>query len=126
VVLHATVRNRKGILVSGFGKDDFQVYEDGQIKSFSHEDIPVTVGLVVDNSGGMRPKRAEVITAALAFARASNSEDQMFVVSFNEKVSFGLPADTPFTDKVAQLEVALSRIAPDGMTGTLWGCGCCA
>lgn len=120
MVLHATVRNRKGILVSGFGKDDFQVYEDGvlqQIKSFSHEDIPVTVGLVVDNSGSMRPKRAEVITAALAFARASNPEDQMFAVSFNEKVSFGLPADTPFTDKVAQLEVALSRIAPDGMTG---------
>ena len=72
VVLHASVRNRKGILVSGLSKDDFQVYEDGvlqQIKYFSHEDIPVTVGLVVDNSGSMRPKRPEVIAAALAFAR---------------------------------------------------------
>ena len=118
VVLHATVRNRNGTLVSGLGKEDFQVYEDGvlqQTEYFSHEDIPVTVGLVVDNSGSMRTKRPEVISAALAFARSSNPEDQMFVVSFNENVSFGLP-ETPFTDKAAQLERALSRIAADGMT----------
>ena len=119
VVLHATVQNSRGVLVSGRGEDDFEVYEDGvlqQIKYFSQEDIPVTVGLIVDNSGSMRPKRREVITAALAFARFSNSDDQMFVISFNEHVSFGLPPDTVFTDKMATLEVALSRIAADGMT----------
>ncbi|MBZ5669149.1 MAG: VWA domain-containing protein [Acidobacteriia bacterium] len=119
VVLPATVQNHKGILVSGLGKDDFQVYEDGllqQITYFSHEDIPVTVGLVVDNSGSMRPKRAEVIAAALAFARSSNPADQMFVVNFNEHVSFGLPHNTPFTDKVTELEVALSHIKADGET----------
>lgn len=119
VVLHATVQNRKGTLVAGLGKDNFQVYEDGvlqQINYFSHEDIPVTVGLVVDNSGSMNPKRQEVIAAALAFARSSNPQDQMFVVVFNEKVSFGLPANTPFTDNVDQLEIALSRIAATGMT----------
>jgi VWFA-related protein len=119
VVLHATVQDRKRNLVSGLGKEDFQVYEDGvlqQIDSFSHEDIPVTVGLVIDNSGSMRPKRAEVIAAALAFARSSNTNDQIFVVNFNENVSFGLPANTPFTDQVAQLEVALSKIAAKGMT----------
>ena len=64
----------------------------------------------------MRPKRPEVISAALAFARSSNPQDQMFVVMFNENVSLGLPANTPFTDQVAQLEVALSRIAATGMT----------
>ncbi|RPJ54539.1 MAG: VWA domain-containing protein [Acidobacteria bacterium] len=119
VVLHASVRNRKGILVSGLDKDNFQVYEDGvpqQIKYFSHEDIPVTVGLVIDNSGSMRPKRPEVIAAALAFARSSNPEDQMFAVSFNENITFGLPSDTPFTDSGAQLEAALSRSAAAGMT----------
>jgi hypothetical protein len=57
-----------------------------------------------------RPKRPEVIAAALAFARSSNPQDQMFVVNFNEHVSFGLPANTPFTDQAAQLEGALSRI----------------
>jgi Ca-activated chloride channel family protein len=119
VVLNATVRNRNGVLVSGLGKGDFQVYEDGvpqQVEAFSCDDIPVTVGLVVDNSGSMRPKRAEVISAALAFARSSNPEDQMFVVSFNENVSFGLPDDTPFTDQEAQLKAALSKIAADGRT----------
>lgn len=119
VVLGATAVDHKGALVSGLGKNDFQVYEDGvlqQIKFFSHEDIPVTVGLVIDNSGSMKSKRADVIAAALAFARSSNPQDQMFVVNFNERVSFGLPDNIPFTDQVAQLEVALSRIAANGET----------
>ena len=119
VVLHATAQDHKHALVSGLDKDDFQVYEDGvlqPIKYFSHEDIPVTVGLVIDNSGSMGPKRADVIAAALAFARSSNPQDQMFVVNFNERVSFGLPVNTPFTDQVAQLEVALSRIRAHGET----------
>jgi len=119
VVLHATVLDSKGTLVSGLDEKDFLVFEDGvpqQIDSFSHEDIPVTVGLVVDNSGSMGPKRSEIITAALAFARSSNPQDQMFVVNFNENVSFGLPGDTLFTDDAAQLRAAMSRIAADGMT----------
>jgi Ca-activated chloride channel family protein len=119
VVLHATVHDHKGMLVSGLDKDNFQVYEDGtlqQIKYFSHEDIPVTVGLVIDNSGSMGSKRAEVIAAALAFARSSNPQDQMFVVNFNEHVRFALPDGTPFTDQVSQLEVALSRIITNGQT----------
>jgi Ca-activated chloride channel homolog len=119
VVLRATARDRKNILVSGLNKDDFQVYEDGvlqPIKYFSHEDVPVTVGLVVDNSGSMMPKRADVIASALVFARSSNPQDQMFVVNFNERVSFGLPDNMPFTDEASQLEVALSRVRADGET----------
>lgn len=119
VVLSATAQDRKNTLVSGLVKDNFQIYEDGtlqQIKNFSHEDVPVTIGLVVDNSGSMMPKRSDVIGAALAFARSSNPRDQMFVVMFNEKVRFGLPANIPFTDNMSQLERALSGIAPDGQT----------
>jgi Ca-activated chloride channel family protein len=119
VVLHATVKNRKGVPVSGIGQEDFQVYEDGvlqQIKTFSHEDIPVTVGLIVDNSTSMSPKRPEVVAAARAFVRSSNPEDQMFLVNFNENVTFGLPVGMPFTDKVVPLEVALSKITSNGMT----------
>src|SRR3970282_1511254 len=67
-------------------------------------------------SGSMDPKHAEVIAAALAFARSSNPEDQMFVVHFNENVWFGLPVNTPFTDQEAQLQAALSKINADGMT----------
>jgi len=119
VVLHATVQNHKGAPVSGLGKNDFQVYEDGalqQIEYYSHEDIPVTVGLVLDNSGSMGPKRSEVIAAALAFANSSNPQDQMFVINFNEYVSFGLPANLPFTDQTAKLQLALSRFNANGET----------
>ena len=119
VVLHATVQNRKGAPVSGLGKDDFQVFEDGalqQIEFYSHEDIPVTVGLVLDNSGSMGPKRDVVIAAAMAFARSSNPQDQMFVVNFNEHVSFALPDNTRFTDQPAQLQAALARFKTDGET----------
>jgi Ca-activated chloride channel family protein len=118
VVLHATAQDRKNIFVSGLDKDNFQVYEDGvlqPIKYFSHEDVPV-VGLVVDNSGSMGPKRRDVIAAALAFARSSNPQDQMFVVNFNKRVSFGLPSNIALTDPAGQLQIALSRVAADGET----------
>jgi Ca-activated chloride channel family protein len=119
VVLYASVRTRKGVLVSGLDRDSFRIYEDGvlqEIRHFSSEDTPVTVGLVVDNSGSMRPKRPDAIAAVLAFASSSNKEDQMFTVSFNEDVSFGLPPHKPFTDTKAELAVALSQVAADGMT----------
>lgn len=119
VVLHASVQDREHLPVAGLGKENFQIYEDGvpqQIESFGHGDIPVTVGLVIDNSGSMRPKRTEVIAAALAFVRASNAKDQMFVVNFNERIFFGLPATTAFTNNERQLEIALSQFAAEGMT----------
>jgi VWFA-related protein len=119
VVLQATVRDHKGAPVSGLSQENFQVYENKvlqPIESFSHEDVPVTIGLVIDNSGSMRPKRSDVIAAALAFARSSNPEDQIFVVNFNEHVSLGLPANMPFTSNAAQLEKALTRNVITGMT----------
>jgi Ca-activated chloride channel family protein len=119
VVLQASVRDHKGAPVSGLTQENFQVYEDKvlqQIEYFTHEDIPVTVGLVIDNSGSMRPKHSDVIGAALAFARSSNPKDEIFVVNFNEHVSMGLPANSPFTSNAAQLETALSRNVVTGMT----------
>ena len=119
VILSATVLDHHNALVSGLDKNDFQVFENHvlqPIKHFSHEDIPVTVGLVIDNSGSMGPKRADVIEAALSFARLSNPQDQIFVVNFNDHVSFGLPADTPFTDRRDQLQRALSAFHAIGET----------
>jgi Ca-activated chloride channel homolog len=119
VILSATVLDRHNTPVSGLNKDNFQVYQDGvlqQIKDFSHDDIPVTAGILVDNSGSMAPKRDDVIAAALAFARSSNPQDQMFVVNFNDSVSFGLPADKSFADRPNQLQQALSGISAIGQT----------
>ena len=119
VILNATVLDRRNAPVSGLGKDDFQVYEDGvlqQIKDFSHDDVPVTAGILVDNSGSMASKHNDVIAAALPFVRSSNPQDQMFVVNFNDRVSFGLPADVLLTDRQEQLRQAMSEIRAIGET----------
>jgi VWFA-related protein len=119
VVLHATVSDRKGGLVSDLGEPDFVVYEDGvpqRIRLFSNEDTPVTVGLVVDHSSTMRPKLEEVIIAARTFVRSSNPEDEMFVVNFNEKVSLGLPSTLRFTSSTAMLEYAIANDPIGGQT----------
>ena len=119
VVLHATVSDRQGGFVSSLREQDFQVYEDGvpqRIRLFRHEDIPVTVGLVVDHSGTMLPKLAEVTAAARTFVQFSNREDQMFVVNFNENVTLGLPVGIRFTDSSAELERAIANAPTSGMT----------
>lgn len=119
VVLHATVRDGKGRLAADLRAGDFRVYEDGvrqSIRLFQYEDIPVTVGLVVDHSGSMLPKLTEVIAAARTFVRSSNPRDEMFVVNFNEHVSLGLPAATPFTNGAGELEAAILRAPANGMT----------
>jgi VWFA-related protein len=119
VVLHATVSNRQGGSVSGLRKQDFEIREDGvpqRIRLFRHEDIPVTVGLVVDHSGSMRPKIPDVIAAARTFVQFSNPEDEMFVVNFNENVTLGLPHTIQFTNSSAELEHAIGRASVTGMT----------
>ena len=119
VVLHATVTDRQGGGVSNLTEHDFAVYEDGvpqPIRLFRNEDIPVTVGLVVDHSTTMRPKLPEVIAAAMTFVRSSNPKDEMFVVNFNEKVSLGLPGAIRFTDSATELETAIVRVPTGGQT----------
>ena len=118
VVLPVSVTDRKGNLVPGLTAQNFHVYEDGQsqqITLFRHEDIPVTVGLVVDDSSSMRPRRSQVIQAASVFARLSNPQDQMFVVNFNENASLGLPENIPFTDEPGLLTTSLTK-TPGGGT----------
>ena len=119
VVLHATVTDRQGSLVSNLAEPDFQIYENGvpqRIQLFKNEDIPVAVGLVIDHSTSMAPKLAEVTAAARAFVQSSNREDQIFVVNFNEIARLGLPPSVPFTDSGTQLEYAISAESARGQT----------
>jgi VWFA-related protein len=106
VVLNATLRDRKGRAASELRQEDFEIFEDGvrqTIRLFRHEDIPVTVGLVIDHSGSMRAKLASVTAAAHTFIQASSPDDQMFVVNFNEDVTLGLPPSMPFTNRQEDL-----------------------
>jgi VWFA-related protein len=119
VVLQATVRDRNGRFVSDLREQDFEVYEDGRrqsIRLFRHEDIPITVGLVIDHSASMGRKLTDVVEAARTFARSSNPEDELFVVNFNEKVTLGLPAEMGLTNNADVLERAISSKPAIGQT----------
>jgi Ca-activated chloride channel family protein len=119
VLLDVAAENSHGKTISGLTKENFKVHEDGKpqpISFFAHEDQPVSVGLVVDQSGSMRPKQIQVLNAALAFVRASNPLDEMFVVNFNDHAALGLPANVPFTGDVATLENAIASTRPEGKT----------
>ena len=119
VLLPVTVMDHKGQIVSGLAQENFQVFDDGQLQQlseFSHDDVPLTVGLVVDDSGSMSPNRPEVVTASTDFLKSSNPDDQVFVVNFNEVAKLGLPPGLPFTTDVSQLEDAVLHGPTSGMT----------
>jgi Ca-activated chloride channel family protein len=117
VVLHATVEDAKGAFVPDLKEQNFKVFEnkaEQKIAVFRREDVPVTLGLVVDNSGSMREKRAQVNAAALTFVKTSNPQDEVFVVNFNDE--FYLDLDKDFTNDPKELQEALERIDSRGST----------
>jgi Ca-activated chloride channel family protein len=115
VLLHATVVDDKQHIVTNLDKGDFSVYEDGHqqtITSFRHEDIPVAMGIVVDNSGSMREKRQKVNAAALNLVRSSNPNDEVFIVNFNDEYYL----DQDFTSSINKLKAGLEKIEARGGT----------
>lgn len=113
--MHATVIDDKQRMITDLDKGAFSVFEDGKlqiIKSFRHEDIPISLGIVVDNSGSMREKRAKVNKAALNLVRASNPQDEVFVVNFSDEYFL----DQPFTNKIGLLQAALEKYETRGGT----------
>lgn len=110
VLLDVNVKDHRGEYRTNLQRDDFQVFDNGKLHSLTHFssiDTPVTVGLVVDNSGSMRARRPEVISSGLSFVKESNPQDEFFVVNFNNTVTYGLPGHLPFTDNLALLRSAL-------------------
>lgn len=117
VVLHATVTDKHGHRIDDLGKAGFRVYEDGVLQKlavFSHADIPVTMGIVIDDSGSMRTKRPSVNAAAWTFVRTSNPNDQVFVVNFNDVYYIDTPGK--FAASMTELKSALDHIDSRGGT----------
>lgn len=115
VLMYATVYDKAGRFVRGLKQEDFRVYEDGvrqNIESFSQEDVPASMGIVLDISGSMRGKFEQVKNAALALVRASNPQDELFLIAFNEEVE--LVQD--FTNDVDEIADALENITIMGST----------
>ena len=121
VVCHTTVMDRSGHLVDHLTRDAFSVFENNvrqEIKVFKHEDIPVSMGLVIDSSGSMRNsnKRAGVEAAALELIKDSNRDDEVFVIHFNDETYFDNPGGKDFLTKPDEMKVALGRTEPAGGT----------
>ncbi len=115
VMLHASVVDDRQHIVTNLDKAAFTVFEDGKpqnIVSFHHVDIPVAMGIVIDNSGSMREKRNKVNQAALNLVRSSNPQDEVFVVNFNDEQYL----DQDFTNNLLKLKEALEKIDARGGT----------
>jgi len=115
VPLNVTVTDKTGHLVTNLTRSSFQVFENGvaqEIKDFKHEDVPVSLGLIIDNSGSMREKRQAVESSALVLVRDSNPQDEAFVVNFNDEAYL----DTDFTSDIKMLEQGLAKIDSRGGT----------
>ena len=115
VLLHAIVIDDKQRMITTLDRNAFTVFEDGKpqkVTSFRHEDIPVAMGIVIDNSGSMREKRVKVNQAALNLVRASNPQDEVFVVNFSDEYYL----DQPFTSDIKKLREALDKIDARGGT----------
>jgi len=115
VVLHATVTDQNAKPVTDLAQEHFKVFENNveqKLKVFKREDIPISVGIIVDNSGSMRDKRKGVNAAALKFVQSSNPNDEVFIVNFNEEAFL----DADFTDNTRLMEEALEKIDARGGT----------
>ena len=115
VVLHATVVDEKQRMVTNLDKPAFTVLEDGKpqnIVSFRHEDIPVAMGIVIDNSGSMREKRDKVNKAAINLVKSSNPQDEVFIVNFNDEYYL----DQDFTNDINKMREALEKVDTRGGT----------
>jgi len=119
VVCHTSVIDKSGHLVTNLGKDAFTVYENKikqEIARFKREDLPVSLGLVIDNSGSMRNKLDKVKAAAVALVEASNKDDEVFVVNFNDSAYLDLLPGKDFTNSIPELQQALAKIDTRGGT----------
>src|SRR5262249_1336187 len=115
VVLHATAEDKDGRLVMDLPQSAFQVYENGvrqQIKNFRKEDVPVSLGLIIDSSASMTDKRARVHAAAIALVQSSNPEDEVFIVNCDDRPSLSVD----FTNDIGTLRKGLARIDSRGGT----------
>ena len=119
VVCHTTVVDKSGHLVPNLKQDAFSVFENNvrqQIRVFKHEDIPISMGLIVDSSASMRNKRAKVEAAAMALVKESNPDDEVFVVHFNDEAFLDNPNGKDFLTNIEDMQQAITR--PDVRGGT--------
>lgn len=115
VVLPISVSDKNGKLITDLKQNSFKVYENGveqPIKIFKREDVPVSIGIIIDNSGSMKEKRQKVELAAMDMVKASNPQDEVFIVNFNDEAWL----DVPMTSDIKAMQEGVARIDSRGGT----------
>src|SRR5580658_520466 len=115
VELPVTVLNKDGKLITDLQQKSFKVFENGveqPIKLFRHEDVPISLGIIIDNSGSMREKRQKVEVASVDLVKASNPHDEVFIVNFNDEAYL----DVEMTNDIKKMEEGVARIDSRGGT----------
>ncbi len=115
VILPISVSDKNGKLITDIPQKAFKVYENGAeqpIKIFKREDVPISLGIIIDNSGSMREKRQKVETASMDLVKASNPQDEVFIVNFNDDAWL----DVPFTSDIKKMEEGIAKIDSRGGT----------
>ena len=113
--VHVNVTDEKDHPIGNLKKDNFRLFEDRmeqKISVFKHEDLPISLGLVIDNSRSMEPRKERLDAAALSFVRKSNPDDETFIVHFDDTARM----DRDFTDSIPLLEETLAGVKPYGQT----------
>ena len=115
VVLNVSVFDQAGKIVRDLGKSAFTVYESGEkqtLNVYRQDDVPISLGLIIDTSASMTNKRDRVASAALAMVKASNPQDEVFIINFNESAVLA----KEFTNDIEDLEKALRNLDAKGET----------
>src|SRR5438552_11523267 len=113
--VHVNVTDENDRPIGNLKKENFRIYEDRseqKITLFKHEDIPVSLGLVIDNSRSIEPRKQRLDAAALSFVRKGNADDETFIVHFDDTARL----NRDFTDSIPLLEEALVGVKPFGQT----------
>src|SRR5215469_12770461 len=113
--VHVNVTDEKDHPIGNLKKDNFRLFEDRteqKISVFKHEDLPISLGLVIDNSRSMEPRKERMDAAALSFVRKSNPDDETFIIHFDDTARM----DRDFTDSIPLLEQTLASVRPFGQT----------
>jgi Ca-activated chloride channel family protein len=115
VVLPISVADKNGKLITDLKQSAFKVFENGveqPIKIFKREDVPISLGIIVDNSGSMKEKRQKVEIASMDMVKASNPQDEVFIVNFNDEAWL----DVPMTSDIKSMQEGIARIDSRGGT----------
>ena len=117
-LVNVTVTDPYNRLVTGLDPDNFRVFEDNveqEVVTFSSEDVPISVGVILDLSGSMSNKTGKAKEAAIQFFKTSNPQDEFFLIGFNEHAELL----SPFTDNIEDLQSCILTASSKGRTALL-------